>query len=303
MIWLILFVVLGLVGLIALITAATAHSEETKGGAVVAMAVVIAVQIVAFLISSVHSVPSGSVGIVYQFGAIVGQRDEGLTMTWPWQNVKVASIKEQKQTFENLGAASRETQDVFFTVSLNYSVSKDKVQNLYRNVGSGYFDILVQGRIRQILKDEVVQYQAIEVTQKRDEIRDSVKKRLGAELEPYSITIVNLTLDDISYSDAFNISIEQKQVATQDALRAQEQVKQKEFEAQQAAAVAKGQADAQRIRAQGEADANALVNASLTDKILQNNAINKLADNIQIALVPSGQGMILDPSTILTPKK
>jgi len=299
LIWLALFAVLGIIGLISLICAFVAETGEGKAiGIVVAVAVAI-LQVPLFLFASIHSVPSGSVGIVYQFGAIVGQRDEGLTMTWPWQTVTTASIKEQKQTFEDLAAASRETQDVFVTVSLNYSVSKYKVQDLYRNVGSGYFDILVQGRIRQILKDEIVNYDAIEVTQKRDEIRDAVKNRLAQEVAPYSITIINLTLDNIKYSDAFNISIEQKQVATQDALRALEIVKQKEYEAQQGVAVARGEADAQRIRAQGEADANAIVSASLTDKILQNNAITKLSDNVQIALIPSGQGIIIDPSTIL----
>lgn len=299
MIWLALFAVLGIIGLISLICAFVAETGEGKAiGIVVAVAVAI-LQVPLFLFASIHSVPSGSVGIVYQFGAIVGQRDEGLTMTWPWQTVTTASVKEQKQTFEDLAAASRETQDVFVTVSLNYSVSKYKVQDLYRNVGSGYFDILVQGRIRQILKDEIVNYDAIEVTQKRDEIRDAVKNRLAQEVAPYSITIINLTLDNIKYSDAFNISIEQKQVATQDALRALEIVKQKEYEAQQGVAVARGEADAQRIRAQGEADANAIVSASLTDKILQNNAITKLSDNVQIALIPSGQGIIIDPSTIL----
>lgn len=302
MIWLALFAILGIIGLISLICAFVAETGEGKAIGIVVAVVVAILQVPLFLFASIHSVPSGSVGIVYQFGAIVGQRDEGLTMTWPWQTVTTASIKEQKQTFEDLAAASRETQDVYVTVSLNYSVSKDKVQGLYRNVGAGYFDILVQGRIRQILKDEIVGYDAIEVTQKRDEIRDAVKERLAQELAPYSITIINLTLDNINYSDAFNVSIEQKQVATQDALRALEIVKQKEYEAQQGVAVARGQADAQRIRAQGEADANAIVNASLTDKILQNNAITKLSDNVQIALIPSGQGLILDPSTILTKK-
>jgi len=299
LIWLALFAILGIIGLISLICAFVAETREGKAIGIVVAVVVAILQVPLFLFASIHSVPSGSVGIVYQFGAIVGQRDEGLTMTWPWQTVTTASVKEQKQTFEDLAAASRETQDVFVTVSLNYSVSKYKVQDLYRNVGSGYFDILVQGRIRQILKDEIVNYDAIEVTQKRDEIRDAVKNRLAQEVAPYSITIINLTLDNIKYSDAFNISIEQKQVATQDALRALEIVKQKEYEAQQGVAVARGEADAQRIRAQGEADANAIVSESLTDKILQNNAITKLSDNVQIALIPSGQGIIIDPSTIL----
>jgi len=255
------------------------------------------------VISSVHAVPAGHVGVVYQFGSIVGQRDEGLNLTAPWQNVKNANVQIQAFKFENIAAASSETQDVNFTVTLNYSISANRVQDLFRNVGPDYFNILVLSRVNQYFKDETVQYNAIEVTQKRDEIREVVTRRLGEELAPYSIAVNSLQIDNISYSAAFNDSIEQKQVATQEALRAQEVVKQREFEAQQLVAQANGRAEAQVIEAQGEADANRIVDSSLTPQILQNRAIEKLADNVTIALVPSGQGFILDPSSFLTPAK
>ena len=145
------------------------------------------------------------------------------------------------------------------------------------------------------------QYTAIAITQKRDEIAAAVKARLSADLAPYSINVVALLLDNISYSDGFNQSIEEKQVATQNALRAQEQVKQKEFEALQAAAVAQGEAEALRIRAEGQAAANRTVSASLTPAIIQYEAVQRLADNVQIAFIPSGQGIIIDPSTFLAP--
>ena len=39
--------------------------------------------------------------------------------------------------------------------------------------------------------------------------------------------------------------------------------------------------------------------ASLTPEVIQFQAIQKLSDKIQIALIPSGQGVILDPTTLL----
>lgn len=271
------------------------------------------VVVVTTLSASVETVPAGHIGVIYQFGSIQGQREEGVVFKMPWQDMKKANVQEQKYRFEGENAiegASLETQDVTFTVALNYRLSPDKVQSLFREVGPNYFEVLVESRMQQIFKDEAVQYPAIEITTKRDEIREAVVERLRQELAPYSITVVTLQVVNISYSEEFNRSIEEKQVATQNALRAQEQVKQKEYEAQQAVAVAKGEADskviaaqgeadARRITAQGEADANAAVNASLNTQILQYEAIKRLADNVQIALIPSGEGFILDPSSIL----
>lgn len=241
--------------------------------------------------------------MVYRFGAITGQTSDGLVLTAPWEALKEANVQVQRHKFEDLAAASSETQDVFIDVSLNYQVSPTFVQTLYRTVGTDYFERLVVGRINQLFKDETVQYTAIDVTRKRDEISAAVGKRLSDELAPYSITVVALLIDNISYSDAFNAAIEEKQVATQNALRAQEQVKQKEFEAQQVAASAKGEADALRIRAEGQAAANRLVSQSLTPEIIQYEAVQRLTDKVQIALVPSGQGIIIDPSTLLAPRR
>jgi len=44
-----------------------------------------------------------------------------------------------------------------------------------------------------------------------------------------------------------------------------------------------------------------LLSESLTAEVIQFQALQKLADNIQIALLPSGQGLIIDPATLLKP--
>jgi len=249
---------------------------------------------------SIHQVEAGQVGVVYRFGEIVDQTGEGLVLTAPYESVKNADIRVQRHTFEGITAASFETQDVRFQITLNYRVSPEDIQFLYRNVGTKYFDTLVPSRLDQILKDESVQYSAIEITQKRDEIRDTVSRRLGAELAAYSVEIVSLQIDNIDYSQAFNESIERKQVATQDALEAKERIEQAKNEAQSAIEKARGLAEATRLEAEGQAAANDLLNASLTPSLIQWQAVQRLSDNIQIALIPSGEGIIIDPATILS---
>jgi len=252
-------------------------------------------------IASVKQVQAGHVGVVYQFGSIVGQRSEGLQFIPPWQTMRTASVQVQRAQFSQIENFTSETQDVFIDATVNYSVSEKAVQNLYRTVGANWFDRLVDARVQNFFKEETVKFAAVEVAPNREAIRTAVRNRLAAELAPFSVTIQDLLITNIDFSPAFKGAIEQKQIATQDALREGERIKQREAEAQQAKAVAIGKADALREEAKGQADANRLLTASLTPELIQFQAVQKLADNVQIALIPSGDGIIIDPATLLKP--
>ncbi|MBE7519617.1 MAG: prohibitin family protein [Thermoflexaceae bacterium] len=251
--------------------------------------------------ASIRQIEAGHVGVVYQFGSIVGQKDEGLQLIAPWQSMRVASVQVQRAHFENIECFSAETQDVFIAAAVNYSVSEKAVQTLYRTVGARWFDRLVEARVQNFFKEETVKYEAVDVAPNRERIRKAVLERLAAELAPYSVNVQDLLITSIEFSAAFKSAIEQKQIATQDALREQERVKQREAEAQQAKAVAIGKADALREEARGQADANKLLTESITPQLIQFQAVQKLSDNVQIALLPSGQGIIIDPATFLKP--
>jgi regulator of protease activity HflC (stomatin/prohibitin superfamily) len=89
--------------------------------------------------------------------------------------------------------------------------------------------------------------------------------------------------------------------AEQEALAEQNRVEIARAQAEQRAATAEGEADRLRIEAQGQADANRLISESLTPELVQWQAVQTLADNISIALIPSGQGIIIDPATLFQP--
>lgn len=252
------------------------------------------------MLVSVKTVEAGHVGIVYRFGSIVGQRSEGLQFIPPWETMTTASVQVQRQRFEGISGFSKETQEVIITATLNYSVAPGAVQNLYRTVGSNWFNVLIEARINNFFKEETVKYDATAVAPSRELIRTAVKNRLAQDMDQYSVTIHDLLIDNLDFRPEFKQAIENKQIATQDALREGERVKQKQNEAQQAIETAKGAAESTRINAEGQAAANRLLSASLTPEVIQFQAVQKLSDKITIALVPSGQGVILDPTTLLS---
>jgi len=234
-----------------------------------------------------HAVPAGHVGVVYQFGNIVGQTDAGLVTTAPWQDLKQANVQVQRESFDQLDSFSKETQDVFIKATINYEVSPKDIQTLYRTVGPNYFDKLVPTRVNQLFKDETVKFAAVNIAPNREVIRKEVLARLKAELARYSIQVDDLLIDNIKFSKEFTKSIEDKQIATQEAKAAENRVKTAQAQAQQAIAAAKGQAKAQQLQ-----------RSTLTPLLVQKYAIDKLNPNVQVLVVPSN-GSILLPSSLL----
>lgn len=290
-----------LVGRAARSGAQPGSPERMRGTAIMAGAALLFVLWAGLhtVFASVKPIEAGNVGVVFQFGEIVGQKEEGLQFIAPWQSIRGESVQVQRFRFENINAFSKETQDVFVVATVNYSVSPDAVQGLFRTVGQNWFDRLIEPRVLNFFKEETVKYATVDVGPNREVIRTAVRDRLSRDLEPFSIRIDDLLIDNIDFQPEFKAAIEQKQIATQDALREQERVTQRQFEAQQQVETAKGEAEAIRQRASGQADANRSLAASLTPEVIQFQALQTLGDNIQIALIPSGQGLILDPATLL----
>ncbi len=265
-------------------------------------------------ITAFHQVPAGHVGVVYEFGAIVGQTEDGPQWIAPWRSVENATVQVQSFAFTDnpddvvddvevlgggLDSFSIETQDVFIAARLDIKVSPRDVQGLYREVGDDYVNQLIPQRVAQAFKDVTVQFKAVDIAPNRDEIKELVEERLDGDLDAFSIDVVALLIENISFSPEFTASIEAKQVATQEAARAAELIVKAENDALAVIATAEGVAGALVAEANGKAEANRLITNSINPLLLQWEAVQKLADDVTIALIPSGEGVIIDPTTLL----
>ncbi len=289
MLWIVVMLLLGVVAI---------GATRAPAGGAPALAVVAAVAVLFTGVRSVKVVAAGEVAVVRTFGDITGQRGEGLSLIAPWETVDRESIRVQNARFENVSAFSAETQDVFATIEINYRVEDRAVQDLLRDVGTNWFDVLIEGRVQNFFKEETVKFKTDEVAPNREAIRAATQNRLSAALEPFSIEVTELLIVNVSFSQAYVQSIENKQIATQEALQAEEEVATTRAEADKERERARGSADASVIEAEGVNEANRLIAESLTPEVLQYLAINEFNDNVTIALVPSGEGLLLDPSTL-----
>lgn len=248
-----------------------------------------------------NQVPAGYVGIVYSFESIVGQVGEGLQFVFPWRKVVDASIQVQGHKFQKLASFSNETQDVFVDATINVQVSPQQIQELYRDVGANYFDVLVRPRVLQAFKDETVKYTSVEVAPKREDIRKKVRERLTNELKAHSIAVQDLLVDNISFSKKFQDAIEEKQANTQLALAEREKVAAEKHKASQKIEEARGQGQAILDVALKQAEANRKLAESITLTYIQYLFASKLAPNVQVMMIPSGQQFIMGADMLKQP--
>jgi regulator of protease activity HflC (stomatin/prohibitin superfamily) len=258
--------------------------------------------VVAVVLSAFIQIPAGWVGVVRSFGAVTNATlDPGLHFVMPIVNtVDQIDTRVRSIQIPDYQAASKEQQDLFLDIALNYAVNPRDAPRIVQELGLNFEETIVKPRFLDIPKSVTDDYPTAIVLNSRDEIRQRAVELLRTELVPRGFIVVGINIQNFSYSPAYNQAIEDKQVAQQQVETERQKLAQAEIIAQQRVAAAKGEADAQIERARGEAEANRLVNASLTSAILQNRYIEKLSDQIQVMLVPSDGGpLILDLGNLL----
>lgn len=264
---------------------------------------IVAVILLALALFSVKFVGAGEIGVATNFGRVdTEEKGSGVNIVIPFfTDVVTMDGRVQGIPFENLAAASREYQDVFLTGVLNVTVQFDKAAELYRDVGLDYKEKIVVPFYTNIVKEVIPKYGIAEVLPKREEIRKETVVKLQAKLTPYGITVNDIALSNINFNEQYNAAIQDKQVQELRVQTERNILEQKRIQAEQAVVQAKADADSQVERAKGEAESNRLISQSLTEEILRNRYIEKLADDVKVVLVPSDSNMFFDVKSVTQP--
>ena len=177
-----------------------------------------------------------------------------------------------------LRVLSREGQVIQLGVSLTRKIPQDSVYNLLYNTGSvGNVDIdrnvfaIVADRTLTIFGREDV----LNIANDRERIIGQMKTVIAADLAKlFGVQLVDLQITGFRFSPEYERAVNENSLAKTNANRAEQILRQKQIEAQQAAAEAKGQADAAIERARGESQGT-LLNASAKAKATE---IQAMAD-------------------------
>lgn len=251
----------------------------------------VVIALVLIVCSCVSIVPTGYTGILTTFGRVENRTiSSGINIIAPWQKVVRMDNRTQKVQI-NTSAFSSDIQQVDLALSVNYCIDQETAQNLYRTVGTGYYDNIMYPRIQENTKAVFSQYSAENLIAKRDQLSDLILDSTAVDMQRYGITIVSIAIEDIDFTDAFTNAVEAKQVAAQNKLTAETEQAQKTMEEEAAARraviaanaeaeqaiiaanadleVVKVQAEAALYAGEKEAEMNKRISESLTESLIQ----------------------------------
>ncbi|MGI0479787.1 prohibitin family protein [Geminocystis sp. CENA526] len=221
-------------------------------------------------------VNAGERGVLMRFGEVQEQvLGEGIHFTIPFINtVKKLSVRIQKQDIR-AEASTKDLQDVFNEIALNWHLKPDQVNYIYQQIGTekDIIDNIINPSIEEIVKAVLARYTAEEIIIKREELKSEIDTLLTEKLSKYNLEIDDISLVHIEFSPLFSQAVEAKQIAEQEAKKAGFQVIKAQKTAQVNVNLAKGDAEAHRI-----------LQESLTPEILQYQSIKQWNGNLPLIM-------------------
>jgi regulator of protease activity HflC (stomatin/prohibitin superfamily) len=317
------------VGLFVLATVRAARGAKTKPITTTLIVLAVIAGLLTILAAGLVFIQPPDRGVVISAVAPGGYRPQALEAGLHWiipflENVKTYPISRKTYTMsilpsegqvqgdDSISARTADGQEVFIDASVIYAVDPAEVINVHITWQDRYPNDLVRPVARGVIRDAVSQYGVEEVySSKRGEMTQQIQIAMGKKLRENGLDLLEFVLRNITFSPEYAASVEQKQIAEQQAEQAKFTVEQRRQEAEQARQVAQGQADSVVINAKGAADARviqadaesraleliALALATNPD-LLQYVYITKLSPSIQVMLLPNNAPFLFPLPTL-----
>jgi prohibitin 2 len=211
------------------------------------------VAILLLILTSFSTVENGHVGFRKTLGSVSPTvLEPGPHWKWPFISSIVEVNTQVAKSEADAAASSKDLQPVHSHVAVNYTIPKGVAYKLLHDVGLDFDTKVINPHVQEIFKEVTAKYSAEELISKRERVALETNELLKKALEAYNIQVGDISIVNFTFSDAFNQSIEQKQIAAQNAMKAQNDLDKAKIDAQQN--VVKAEADATAAKAKADAD-------------------------------------------------
>lgn len=281
----VVFLVIALVALVAIL--AMRYDGHDSGLIRKLWLIPIALFVLALIAGSLVVVQAGHRGVLLRFGRVESVLSEGLNpKLFLIDRVVMMSVQTELYSAEAT-AASRDLQDVKTSIGLNYRLIPEQAGIVYQTLGVGYIARIAAPAVQEVVKSVTARYDAEDLILRREMVKADIATALTERLAERGIVAEIVNITDFVFSEDFTRAIEQKVVAQQRVLQAQFDLDKATIEAQQIL-----------VKARAQDEANLVLTRNLTPMLLQYILIDRLGKDIKVMVVPSGQGLALDISTL-----
>lgn len=271
-------------------------------------------------LSGLRSIGAGDVGV--QFSRMSGVLPEELDEGWHWVipglvQITHYSIRSQTYTMsatlgegvirdaDTLWVPTTEGLKVGMDLTVRYRLKPETVDQVHQKIGPDFVEKILRPSIRATLRLIVSEYGIMDVYgPKREEIQQKAETKLKERLAKDGIEIESIMLRDVFFTPEYQKSIENKQIAQQQAQQMEFVLEKEQKEAERKKIEAEGVKNATIIKAEGQAQALEEINRMLSrnENLLQYMYIDKLADDVEVLIVPSGTGTLINPEALIKRK-
>ena len=237
---------------------------------------------------SAITIGSGEAGVLYRTfsGGVVTDKppmDEGFHLVAPWNKVYIYEVRQQ-ELFEPMKVLSSNGLEIQIDASAWFQPKYDVLGKLHQEKSENYVERILQPAIRSAARSVVGRYTPEQLySTKRDAVQNEIFVETKNIVDDQYIQLNQILVRDVTLPAPIREAIERKLKQEQTAL---------EYEFR--LVTAEKEAEKQIIEAEGKAEANRILSASLTDKILQDKGIDatiKLSEspNTKVIVVGSGE--------------
>ena len=254
----------------------------------IALPVILIFIVVIVLISkSAITIDSGEAGVLYRTfdnGVVTDEPplNEGFHLVAPWNKVFVYEVRQQ-EVFEKMNVLSSNGLEIKLDASVWFQPKYEDLAKLHQEKSEMYKERILLPAIRSAARSVVGRYTPEDLySSKRDVVQIEIYEETKKIVDDQYIQLNEVLIRDVTLPPTIKDAIERKLKQEQESLEYEFRLITADKEAQK-----------QIIEAQGKADANRILSASLTDKILQDKGIEatmKLAESPNSKVIVIGSG-------------
>ena len=207
----------------------------------------------------------------------------GFQVIAPWNDMIRYDVREQKSE-EPMDVLDKGGLSISVDVTIIFNPYYDKIGYLHENIGVNYVSVMLIPNVRSAVRAVTGRFTAEEIySTKRAEVEASIIEATRLALSEKDIDMKDLLIRSITLPEKIKAAIESKLQQQQEALAYQYRLERETSEA-----------DRMRIQAQGIADYNRIISASLTSNILKQKGIDATLElsksaNSKVVVIGSGK--------------
>jgi regulator of protease activity HflC (stomatin/prohibitin superfamily) len=232
------------------------------------------------------TIPPGMKGVEFKKfgGGLVKDKiyDQGFHVIMPWNTLIQYDVRT-KDAYEEMEVLSKNGLTITVELSFRYAANPQKIGYLHDEIGPDYLETILKPEVKSATREVIGKYLPEELySTKREAIQDEIYEATFEEAEKKNIIIDAVLIREVKLPSKLKDAIEQK-------LEEEQLSFQFEFKLDRE----RKEAERKIIEAQAKADANRILNQSLSENLLRDKGIEA---TLQLAQSPNSKVVIVGGS-------